>query len=266
MTDALGPACRTVSQFWDTVVAEFLDGRTVPSQLEPWASSYRGTGEAAVQRDALPELFLGPLTKPRGVFLALNPGEADLSFQGRGGIFAKEIRQEYGSYSAWAASWPYCRDPWVEKKGPNRHHKSRLRFLRDWCGERELPSSAMVSFELYPWHSARFQASRPDSEAAQEFIENYVWKPVKELNAPVFAFGARWFEILKKISNLEVAERLGAGGRSYGSSVKSRSVIVFQGKGRSGVTVIAEKHSGSAGPPNQDETRRLCDALGDLCS
>ena len=265
MTDELGPTRRAVSELWDEVAEEFLKGGTVPSQLKPWAASYSGTGKAAVQLDALPELFLGPLGKPKGVFLALNPGEADLSFHGRSGIFSKEIRQDYGSYSAWAESWPYCRDPWITEKKPNRHHKSRLRFLRDWCGNQELTSSAMVSFELYPWHSSRFTSDRFASEDAHKFIEDYVWKPVRELGAPVFAFGTPWFSILQNL-DLKVVKRLGVSGQQYGSRVKSRSVIVLQESGRGGVTVLAEKHRGSAGPPSSKETELLREAVGDLCS
>ena len=261
--DSPGPACRAVSVKWDGVVNDFLDGGGAPpQQLESWAGSYRGQGEGAVQWWALPELFLGPLTKPRGVFLALNPGGADLRFHGRDGVFADEIRR-YGSYSAWAASWPYLRDPWIAAKGQNRHHRSRLRFLRDWTGQEQLPDSAMVSFELYPWHSPRLTA-RLHGEDSREFIHEHVWEPVKELRAPVFAFGAPWFDILDKPGlGLKVVEQLGAGGKDYGSRVKSRSVIVLQGS--DGLTVIAEKHQGNAGPPSLDETILLRETMDCFC-
>ncbi|MCY4510875.1 MAG: hypothetical protein OXG35_28525 [Acidobacteria bacterium] len=197
------------------------------------------------------------------MFLALNPGEADRSFHERDGIFRHEILEEYGSYSAWAASWPYLRDPWVARKGPNPHHRSRLRFLRDWTEERELPGSAMVSFELYPWHSSRF-TGKLRVEDALETVQKYVLNPVKELRAPVFAFGALWFRILENPAlGLKIVERLGAGGKPYESHVKSRSVIVLRGKG--GLTVIAAKHSGSAGPPSRDDTIRLRDAFDRCC-
>ena len=262
-TDSLGVACGALSLRWDGVVRDFLAGRAAPpQQLESWAESYRGRGEGAVQPWALPELFLGPLTKPRAVFLALNPGDADRCFHARDGVFADEIRNEYGSYSAWAASWPYLRAPWVTRKGETRHHRSRLRFLRDWTGESELPCSAMVSFELYPWHSARFTA-RLRVEDALKFVHEYVLNPVKELRAPVFAFGAPWFGILENpVFGLKVVARLGVGGESYGSRVASRSVRVLQGSG--GLTVIAEKHSGSAGPPSREETDLLRKAVLDV--
>lgn len=127
----------------------------------------------------------------------------------------------------------------------------------------ELPCSAMVSFELYPWHSPRITA-RLGGEDAREFIHEYIWKPVKELRAPVFAFGAGWFPILENpVLGLDVVKRLGAGGAPYGSRVKSRSVIVLRGSG--GLTVIAAKHSGSAGPPSHDETICLREAFDRFC-
>ena len=262
-TDSPGPACHAVSALSDGVVKGFLDGGGVPRRLEQWAGSYPGRGKGEVESWALPELFLGPLTEPRGVFLALNPGEGDRRFHERDGIFADEIHKQYGSYSAWAASWPYLRDPWVAGKGRNRHHRSRLRFLRDWTGKKELLGSAMVSFELYPWHSPRFSA-KLRVEDALEFVQEYVLHPAKELHAPVFAFGAPWFDILEKPAlGLKKVERLGAGGQPYGSRVESRSVLVLRGTG--GLTVIAEKHLGGAGPPSREETILLREAVDCFC-
>ena len=121
----------------------------------------------------------------------------------------------------------------------------------------------MVSFELYPWHSPRFTA-KLRVEDALESVHANVLDPVKELCAPVFAFGAQWFPILESpVLGLEVVERLGAGGKSYGSRVASRSVLVLQGS--AGLTIIAEKHLGSAGPPSRDETIRLRETLDRFC-
>ena len=64
-------------------------------------------------------------------------------------------------------------------------------------------------------------------------------------------------------SALNVVERLGVGGKPYGSRVENRSVLVLQGSG--GLTVIAEKHRGGASPPARDETMRLRDALDRFC-
>ncbi len=260
----LGPACRAVSQLWDDAVQMFLDSGERPPHLDSWFRSYRGGGKGAVERNAMPEPFLGSLaTKPRGVILALNPGKADLCFQGRTGIFADEIRTNGGSYTRWAASWPYFREAWIERKRRNQHHERRLQFIRNWLDDQELSHSAMVSFELYPWHSDRF-SGRLDCEAAGKFFAGHIRDALVELDAPVFAFGARWFPILKHArSGLEVDERLD-GERPYCSCVASRRVMLLRGDG--GLNVIAVKQMGYAGPPSRDETLRLRDVVTDICS
>ncbi|BAN04402.1 anti-phage DNA glycosylase Brig1 [Ilumatobacter coccineus] len=254
-----GSAVERIQAGWNQYIERFLSGGgAVPPDLERWAESYQGTGTGAVEWDALPEPYLGDLRGDvRGVFLALNPGEAVLEFQGRDGVFADEIRG-FGSYSDWASSWAYLRDPWVEVVGPNRHHRSRLKFLRRWVGEPTLPASAMVGFELYPWHSKAVKgAMRPPAA----YVREWVWEPIAELDAPVFAFGAAWFDVLEHGLGLRVVARLGPGGEDYGSAVESRAVLVLRDE-QTGVTVIAEKHMGSAGPPNADETDLLRAAVG----
>jgi hypothetical protein len=65
--------------------------------------SGRGRGEVSLDA-AFPEPYIGALDhRPVGVFLGLNPGQAQLDFQGRSGLFADEIRYR-GTYSAWAAT------------------------------------------------------------------------------------------------------------------------------------------------------------------
>lgn len=251
--------CAELTAYWDQVIGRFLvDGPAVPPdpQMRSWAEAYRGRGRGAVNRDALPEPYLGALDhQPVAVFLALNPGEAVLDFQGRSGLFADEIRQ-HGSYSAWAATWPYLRNPWVAAKGTNRHHTSRLKFLRTWTGQATLTAKAMVSFELYPWHSTAVTAPmRPDPGIVREFV----WQPIRQLDTPVFAFGKPWFDLLEHGLSLQVVDRLGAGGRPYPTEVPSRTVLVL--RGQDGPVVIAERHRGGAGPPRRSETRVLREAI-----
>lgn len=207
--------------------------------------------------DAFPEPWVGRLDAAtcKGVMLGLNPGRADLAFQGHDGLFAQEIRQR-GSYSEWAASWPYLRDPWVATKGPNRFPRSRLRFLRDWTGEAGLAAEAMVTVEMYPWHSTAITgAMRP--ERAVDAIRRWVLDPVRALGAPVFAFGSPWLRILPTLGFREV-DRLGQRGRPYGSKVSSRAVHVYE---LDGLRIVAEKHLGAAGPPSSTETTLLRAAL-----
>lgn len=113
----------------------------------------------------------------------------------------------------------------------------------------------MVTFELYPWHSTAVTARmRPDPAV----VDEYVWRPVAELGAPVFAFGAEWFRILKSLGLQEVV-RLGGATAHYGSTVASRTVALFTND--TGAKVIAAKHSGSATPPRRDEALLLRDTL-----
>jgi hypothetical protein len=207
-------------------------------------------GEGLVDADAMPEPYLGSLIEgqSRAAFLALNPGRVHPGFQSRSGVFAGEIEELGGSYTRWAATWPYLRDPWLAENGSNRHHTTRLAFLRTWADQADLPASAMVSFELFPWHSARVTASMSPDPA---LIGRFIWEPIADLKIPlVFAFGAPWFALLRSL-DVEVVEILGAQGRPYGSRVESRSVLV--GRTSAGTVVVAERHSGSAGPPAKDE-------------
>lgn len=248
---------------WDRAVDQFLrTGDAVPAALEPWFNAYRGSGLGAVDRKALPEPYLGDIMgRPRAAFLALNPGEA-FPFQRPGGAFVKHV-QELGSYRAWAASWPYLTGAWEQHHSggkPNRHHASRLKFLRRWFSDERLGPSDMVAFELYPWHSSRITAAmRPDPELIYEFV----WSPLAEIGVPAFAFGAPWFPLLEEPRlGLEVVDRLGQGGRPFGSRVASRSVLVLRHQ-QAGLTVLAEKHSGAAGPPSASEAALLQQAVND---
>jgi hypothetical protein len=251
--------CAELTGYWDQVIGRFLvGGPAVPPdpRMRSWFEAYRGRGRGEVSLDAFPEPYVGALDRrPVGVFLALNPGRAHLGFQGRSGLFADEIRH-LGTYSAWAATWPYLRDPWVATMGPNRYLTSRLAFLRTWTGQPTLTADAMVTFELYPWHSTAVTASmRPDPGIVREFV----WQPVRQLGAPVFAFGKPWFGLLEDKLGLQVVDRLEAGDRRYPTEVPSRKILVL--RGGDGPVVIAERHLGSAGPPRRSETRLLREAI-----
>jgi hypothetical protein len=115
----------------------------------------------------------------------------------------------------------------------------------------------MVAFELFPWHSRGVTGPmQPKPDIVREFI----WEPISEFgNVPVFAFGAPWFPLLEHHLGLRVVARLGADGRDYGSAVSSRSVLLLETP--AGGLVIAERHLGGAGPPSQDETERLRQAV-----
>jgi hypothetical protein len=247
-----------VVRMWNEVIESWRNGEDrLPLRVQRWRSCYRGRGAGEVDLSAIPEPYLGEWRKASAVVLALNPGQVYPKFQHRGGIFDREIG-ERGSYEAWAASWAFVRAPWTDDIPAVVHTTSRLAFLRRWFGEPDLPQSGMLAVELYPWHSARVNAAlQPDPG----IIRDYVWEPISDSGIRhVFAFGAPWFNVLEHGLGMPVLDRLGAGGRAYGSRVLSRAVRVFEAPG--GITVIAEKHNGSAGPPAADETLLLRKALG----
>jgi hypothetical protein len=99
---------------------------------------------------------VGPPTR-RGVPGA-QPRPGAPGVPGTLGLFADEIRQ-HGTYSAWAATWPYLRDPWVATMGPNRYVTSRLAFLQTWTGQPTLTADAMGHLRAVPL--AQHRGDRP---------------------------------------------------------------------------------------------------------
>jgi hypothetical protein len=245
-----------VADFWDGVVRSFLDGEfPLPEPLDRWVSAYAGRGEGEVDRQALPEPYSGPLLdEARAIFLGLNPGVAIPAYQYRDGVLAREIRMARRHYDVYRTT-PANREPWLTDFGPNRHHLNRVAFMRRWAGDESLGDEHMLTFELYPWHSRRVTAPvRPEPD----IIQSMIFAPIAETGVRhVFAFGSPWFGVLDRLG-LPCVLRLGAGGEPYGSSVASRAISVYE---QDGFYIVAERHSGSAGPPSASETRALKEAL-----
>lgn len=245
-----------IADLWDELTAAWLAGEDpLPGPLQRWYASYEGRGDGQVTRDAFAEPYVGDLRgTPRMVILGLNPGRACLDFQGRGGIFAREI--ERGSYSAWAAPFPYLGEEWSQVNGRNRYAWSRLRFARDWLEDQELVPNQLLTLELYPWHSARVTA--PIVPPA-DIIENFIWKPLADIPVElVFAFGKPWLRVCDALGLPEVG-RWGSGGVDLGSPVASRAAVAFALP--SGQWVVVSWQSGYAGPPGREDARRLRERL-----
>ena len=256
MTTARG----RVTAYWDSHIDAWLAGADpMPDQLARWYAAYGGSGAGKVTRDGFIEPYIGDLANaansPRVVILGLNPGQYQPHFQSRTGIFAEEIRR-HGSYSAWAATGPYLRDPWNATMGPNRYWTARLALTRRWLGDPTASHRDLLIFEAYPWHSTKITASmRPPTEV----IDEVVWQPIAELDVPVvFAFGRPW-DHLAAILGLPQIDALGVGGRDYGSRSAGRAVRAYQLP--SGQVLIIEWHPGNAGPPSETETTLLKHAL-----
>jgi hypothetical protein len=184
-----------VVEFWDEHVWQWLSGADpMADPLPEWYASYAGSGPGIVTRDGFVEPYLGDFlgheSEPRLVIMGLNPGYFDPPHQARDGMFADEIRDEYGSYSAWARSCPYDRDPWTAAHGPNNYFRSRLNFTRTWLDDAAATMNDMLVVELYPWHSARVtSAMHPPADVLTAFV----WEPLAELAVRhYFAFGRPW--------------------------------------------------------------------------
>ncbi|PWU61499.1 hypothetical protein DLE60_05325 [Micromonospora globispora] len=255
-----------VAAFWDAHVWEWLSGGDpMPSPLPDWFDSYNGVGPGKPTRDGFPEPYHGDLLAaertPRMVVLGLNPGEYRPEFQSRDGIFAKEIKEQYGSYSRWQTTCPYNRPPWTDVMGDNRYYRARLQFTRNWLEDPTAGHRDLLIFECYPWHSKSITAPlRPPAQVIDEFV----WQPIAELPVKeVFAFGRPWDDMAQALG-LRITDKLGAGGSDYGSAVPSRAVRAYGLP--SGQRLIVEWHSGSAGPPSAKETVLLRKALTDAAS
>ncbi|MDQ3964633.1 MAG: hypothetical protein M3277_12105 [Actinomycetota bacterium] len=259
----MGNAAEELTALWDQVITEWLEGgSSVPDRLKPWFDVYSGSGRGQVDPEAFPEPFLGDLSlRPAGVTLALNPGEVFEEFQYRNGIFANEIRAS-GSYSKWAAGWPYLRaeGPRLPDGRGRDFHRKRLTFLRNWYGTTSIPPSRMIAFELYPWHSTGLTRSIIfRSQTARSFIERFIWSPIVDSRTPfVFGVGKDWFPVLRSFATQELVI-LGYDGEPCGFNESKRTVFV--GRGPNGMLIIASKTHNVASPIPADDVDTLRTAL-----
>ncbi|WP_146080558.1 MULTISPECIES: hypothetical protein [unclassified Pseudoclavibacter] len=241
-----------VADFWDDTIAAWLADEGVSDPcLDDWRASYQGRGLGALQLDAMPEPYIGPFARgnePAMVMLGLNPGGADVRFQGRGGSFADEVRTS--GYTAWAASGPYTSAPWEAVNGRNSYHRNRASFASRFL-QREVAPKDLLYVELYPWHSKKLTGS---IQAPHDVLNEFVWSPLSEVNTPqIFAFGAPWLRAAGAMG-------LGAGDElSVSWAVPSRSARKFSLP--SGQDLIVLRQRGYAGPPGAPETELLRKAL-----
>lgn len=252
-----GESRERVAEFWDRTVAHWLAGADLmPDPLPLWFDSYRGLGLGQVTREALPEPWIGPLLgRPRLLVLGLNPGGADLRFQGREGLFANEIRT-VGGFTKWAASAPYTRPPWTDLKGTNPYHNRRVAFARRFYRDDSIGAGDVLAMELYPWHSRRVTARMT---APPQALDCMLWAPLAEIDlADIFAFGRPWTSVAEQ-AELPLEGHYGAGGTSLGSTVKSRQIRIYRLP--SGQRLVACSQAGYAGPPGLADTRRLREVL-----
>jgi hypothetical protein len=249
-----------VRDLWEEATADFLAGRESwrHGPLAQWRAAYSGP----VDLQAMAEPFIGPLFgQPTVAFLSLHPGASRSEFQHRGGVFPREIVQEYGTYTDWAASWPYLREPW---RRTSSHYTSRLRFLRDWCGDLSHGPDAMLDVQFYPWHLETLTAPL---RVPPQIVREYILDPVRDAGVRVaFAFGADWFHLIHEQASqlgLRILAVLGPGGdRPCPGRVASRSVLVARTD--SGLAVIAEKKRNLPSPPASGDALLLREEVGTI--
>src|SRR5207249_1963139 len=130
----------------------------------------------------------------------------------------------------------------------------RLRFAQNWFGHPALTFDVLM-FELYPWHSRGLTSGiRPPIR----FVQEYIWEPIADVGAPiVFAFGAHWFDLLRRL-DIDVIVELGPN-NGLGSAIASRSMLIGRAC-KTGTVIVAEKHAGSAGPPRASEVKVMGEA------
>lgn len=219
--------------------------------MENWAASFSGRGDGEVIYDAFPEPYIGNLGAgiPVMVMLGLNPGQADLAFQGVDGVFTRQIGTS--SYSRWAAGAPYTSRDWESAKGRNVYQRNRLAFARRWHDEPDVQPEALLFVELYPWHSRRVTGSMPPPSSV---LQEWIWEPLADIDVQhLFAFGKPW---------LHAAEKIGLGtGRELKVqwATPSRRAVVFPLP--SGQDLVVAHQAGYAGPPGAQDAARLRMAL-----
>lgn len=246
-----------VAGFWDDVINRWLTGEDpMPDPLPAWYGGYAGGGAGQVTRDAFAEPWVGAmLGEPRLLVLGLNPGRAVLDFQGRSGLFAKELI-EAGGFSQWAGTGPYSRQPWTSTNGPNRYHNQRLKFAQRFYDDSAIRTDEVLAMELYPWHSTGVTGLMT---APMEVLDSMVWQPLAEFEiGEVFAFGRPWKRVAEK-AGFALEMHLGAGGVPMDSKIASRTVLIFRMP--SGQRLIVSSQLGYAGPPGAADTVLLRDTI-----
>ena len=121
--------------------------------------------------------------------------------------------------SAWAASWPYLRDPWDTIEGPNDITAYRESFLRRWFADDSYtPARRPSTSSSTPGTRSR---SRLPCVPTPVLVRDYIWAPLGELPIEfIFPFGARWLDVLPLLPGVEIVDRIGDGGRPYATTSK----------------------------------------------
>jgi hypothetical protein len=231
---------------WDREIKRWSEGADRPTDplFAEWQRTYRGRGRCEVDLNAMPEPWIGePTAAPGLVLMGLNPGPVKDEFQHRDGIFPQAIAARFdGHWSSWARSSPYLTGEWPARvRRPNGFWRGATAFVSGWVGG-AVAAEAVVSFELYPWHSARWD-SRAFS-GADEIVQEAIIKPIQSLGVRWgIGKGKAWWDLLERLSGQSGWQRLGGlggpGESPCPSGVTHRRWLVVQSP--TGLCVAAMK-------------------------
>ena len=189
--------CAELTAYWDQAIGRFLaGGPAVPPdpRMRSWAEAYRGRGRGEVTLDAFPEPY------PRGARPPTRRGVPRRSTPARRTWTSRDARGCSPTRSGTTAPTRRGRRPGLpagpvgrgdgpqplpplppglpadldRAANPDRRRHGHLRAipLAQHRGDRPM---------------------RPDPGIVREFV----WQPIRQLGAPVFAFGKPWFDLLE---------------------------------------------------------------------
>jgi len=254
-----------VADFWDDVLARWIDGRDhlIPP-LPEWLNSYSGTGKGTVDFGHYPDPYVGDLRggthDVRLVVLGLNPGRGYPGLQGPDGTWTKRIA-EVGYSHCFDRSPGEDPKSWIELHGkPSPYWRNLINFGKRWSNDPNFDVHGILNFELYPWHS---DAVTAPMVPPPHVIDQFIWQPCQEVETKaVFAFGAPWFQLCAALDLHEV-RRWGADGTPFPmEDDKGWRMRAYQLP--SGQFAVVSSQPGFAGPPGPRRLGIMHDLLSDL--
>lgn len=200
-----------LTELWDAHVRIWMKGeKSSDERLLRWQETYSGKVKGAVDLAAMPEPWIGdPAAAPGVVLMGMNPGSVNKAFQHQDGLFPKEIEDHYGrSWANWAKSSPYLRDPWRSANEHNPYWSRASTFVEAWAS-RPIPGAATVCFELYPWHSQKWQSTR--FRLDDGIVRRFILDPIASIPRIEWAVGqgVSWWNALERLAKLPGWARLG---------------------------------------------------------
>lgn len=152
---------------WDKRIADWIEqGPACGMGLDDLLAAYRGQGDAGLERDALPEPYVGdPLSRViDAVLLMLNPAGSGCEQRHPHGCLVNDVRAS--SYYSVASN--YLAD------GTRKWWEGRSRWPARLLGDKTGPCQ-VVGIDLIPWHSKKWGAV--DASKALRWFQTDIFAP-----------------------------------------------------------------------------------------